>query len=98
MNIRVLNHSFGSDGVQTYVLDPLTYAAEAAWRAGIVVVAAAGNNGFDQPQLTDPATDPFVIAAGAQDQYGTIGTADDTIADFSSRGSLERRPDLMAPG
>jgi serine protease AprX len=39
-----------------------------------------------------------VIAAGAQDQYGTVGTADDVIADFSSRGSLQRRPDLMAPG
>ncbi len=34
MNIRVLNLSFGTDGVQDYMLDPLTYAAEVAWRAG----------------------------------------------------------------
>jgi serine protease AprX len=98
MNIRVLNLSFGTDSVQDPALDPLAYAAEVAWRSGIVVVVSAGNNGFDHPELNDPATDPFVIAAGAQDQFGTIGTSDDVIADFSSRGSTARRPDLMAPG
>jgi serine protease AprX len=98
MNIRVLNLSFGTDGVQDETLDPLAYAAEVAWSSGIVVVVSAGNNGFDHPQLNDPATNPFVIAAGAQDQYGTIGTSDDVVADFSSRGNLQRRPDLMAPG
>jgi serine protease AprX len=45
LNIRVLNLSFGTDGVQDYQLDPLTYAVEQAWHAGIVVVVAAGNGG-----------------------------------------------------
>ncbi|MDQ1521553.1 MAG: serine protease AprX, partial [Actinomycetota bacterium] len=45
-NIRVLNLSFGTDGVQDYVLDPLTFATEAAWHNGIVVVVSAGNTGF----------------------------------------------------
>ena len=31
LNIRVLNLSFGTDSVQDYRLDPLAYAAEAAW-------------------------------------------------------------------
>ncbi|MGH2820045.1 MAG: S8 family serine peptidase, partial [Actinomycetota bacterium] len=34
MNIRVLNLSFGTDGTQSYLLDPLTYAAEVAWHKG----------------------------------------------------------------
>jgi serine protease AprX len=98
MNIRVLNLSFGTDGVQDYTLDPLTYAVEAAWKAGIVVVVAAGNDGVEHPQLNNPAYDPFVIAVGAQDQNGTNDTGNDVVADFSSRGNRQRRPDLLAPG
>ena len=45
MNIRVLNLSYGTDSNQSYVLDPLAYAAEQAWQHGIVVVVAAGNEG-----------------------------------------------------
>jgi serine protease AprX len=97
-NIRVLNLSFGTDGVQGYLLDPLTYAVEAAWRKGIVVVVSAGNEGVGSPKLNNPAYDPYVIAAGASDANGTAGTADDFIASFSSRGELSRRPDFMAPG
>ncbi len=33
LDIRVLNLSFGTDGVQDYQLDPLSYAAEVAWHA-----------------------------------------------------------------
>jgi serine protease AprX len=40
----------------------------------------------------------LVFGAGGQDKCGTVGNADDIIADFSSRGSMQRRPDLMAPG
>jgi serine protease AprX len=43
----VLNLSFGTDSQQGYRLDPLSYATEVAWRNGIVVVAAAGNDGND---------------------------------------------------
>jgi serine protease AprX len=97
MNIRVLNLSFGTDGSQSYLTDPLTYAVENAWRHGIVVVVAAGNDGVSAP-LNDPAYDPFVIAVGASDHHATVGVGDDTIADFSSRGTAARRPDLAAPG
>src|SRR5919199_2903866 len=45
LNIRVLNLSFGTDSAQGYQLDPLAYAAEVAWRSGIVVVVSAGNTG-----------------------------------------------------
>ena len=94
LNIRVLNLSFGTDSAQSYELDPLAYAAEQAWHAGIVVVVSAGNTGRTLGRLTDPATDPFVLAVGAADTSG------DTVrvADFSARGNGMRNPDLVAPG
>ena len=98
LNIRVLNLSFGTDGKQDYTLDPLTYAVERAWFAGIVVVASAGNEGYGTEKLDNPAYDPFVIAVGASDLKGTITAADDEVPDFSNRGTSSRRPDLVAPG
>jgi serine protease AprX len=96
MNIRVLNLSFGTNSTQAYTLDPLAYAAEVAWRKGIVVVVSAGNNGLGG--MTNPATNPFVIAVGAEDSVGTKSASDDIIPAFSSQGIGTRLPDLVAPG
>ncbi len=98
LNIRVLNLSFGTDGVQDYRVDPLAYAVEAAWRKGIVVVVAAGNAGFGSAKLNDPAYDPYVLAVGASDPKGTIAPRDDEVPAFSSSGDGTRDPDLVAPG
>jgi subtilisin family serine protease len=98
MNVRVLNLSFGTDGVQDYTLDPLAYAAEVAWRKGIVVVVAAGNTGYGTAKLNNPAYDPYVIAVGADDTRGTFTTDDDTIPEWSTKGDGTRNPDVVAPG
>jgi serine protease AprX len=98
MNIRVLNLSYGTDGVQSYLLDPLAYAAEVAWRKGIVVVASAGNSGYGSDTLNDPALDPYVIAVGAVDTNGTLTKNDDSVPTWSSSGDGIRNPDLVAPG
>jgi serine protease AprX len=98
MNIRVLNISLGTDSTQFYASDPLAHAAEAAWRNGIVVVAAVGNTGPSTRSLADPAADPFVLAVGSEDPMGTITTADDTPSPFTARSDEDRRPDLVAPG
>jgi serine protease AprX len=42
-NIRVLNLSVGRPIFESYRNDPLCQAVESAWKAGIVVVVAAGN-------------------------------------------------------
>jgi serine protease AprX len=97
VNIRVLNLAFGTDGTQDYRVDPLAYAAEAAWHAGIVVVVAAGNDGLAHP-LRNPAYDPYVISVGAVDAAGTFGTGDDSVLDFSNCGTEARSVDLLAPG
>ena len=96
--IRVLNLSYGTDSTQAYGIDPLAYAVEVAWRHGIVVVVAAGNEGADGTTLTMPAIDPYVLAVGASDHNGTKTGADDTVGTFSSVGDARRAPDLLAPG
>src|SRR4051794_11431788 len=98
MNVRVINLSYGTNGVQSYQLDPLAAAVEHAWQAGIVVVVAGGNSGTSTTSLDNPATDPFVISVGADDPNGTANELDDLIPDFSSRGSSSRHVDLVAPG
>ncbi|HUG47844.1 MAG TPA: S8 family serine peptidase [Candidatus Limnocylindria bacterium] len=98
LNIRVLNLSFGTDGIQHYTIDPLSYAVEKAWRAGIVVVVAAGNGGFGSASLNNPAYNPHIIAVGADDTKGTTRLSDDVIPAFSSTGDNTRNPDIVAPG
>jgi len=104
LNIRVINLSYGTNSTQAYGVDPLAYAAEQAWKHGIVVVAAAGNTGFQRghgaPGLADPAYDPYVIAAGASDSMGTPTTSDDDVATFSASSACGqcKNPDLVAPG
>lgn len=98
MSIRVINLSFGTSSAQSYLLDPLAFAAEVAWKAGIVVVAAAGNKGQGSVGLNDPACDPYLIAVGAADTRGSRSTTGHGVASFSSTGDGVRNPDLVAPG
>ena len=98
MNIRVLNLSYGTDSSQSYVLDPLAYAAEQAWLSGIVVVVAAGNEGNWSNGLDDPAIDPYVIAVGAANTNNTTSVRYHSPAGFTSEGDGTRNPDLSAPG
>src|SRR3954451_8518519 len=98
MNIRVLNLSYGTDSTQSPALDPLAYAVENAWRAGVVVVVSSGNDGTTRTQLADPAVDPLVIAVGADDPNGTDQVGDDSVPPFAQRGTLTRHVDVIAPG
>jgi serine protease AprX len=97
LNIRVVNLALGVQDRGGYRNDVLAWAVEQLWREGIVVVAAAGNNGQAADRLDIPAADPFVIAAGASDTRDTVDPADDGVADFSSRARF-RAPDVVAPG
>jgi serine protease AprX len=101
LRIRVLNLAFGTDATSSYLVDPLDYAVERAWRAGILVVAAAGNRGPDGGTISKPGDDPFVLTVGAADVRGTADRRDDVVAPFSSRGPTVdgvAKPDLVAPG
>ena len=104
-NVRVLNLSLGRQVFESYRKDPLCQAVEAAWKAGIVVVTAAGNNGRDEGgygTILAPGNDPYVITVGAMKTMGTYGREDDQIASYSSKGPTAVdhivKPDLVAPG
>ena len=108
-NIRIINLSLGRPVVISYKLDPLCKAVESAWKAGIVVVTAAGNEGRNDSNHTSgygtviaPGNDPFVITVGAMKTAGTVGRTDDLIASYSSKGPTMIdhvvKPDLVAPG
>lgn len=100
-NIRVMNLSLGHPVGESYTTDPLCNAVEQAWKAGIVVVCAAGNTGRLQdnadPNLDNsgygtnygsiesPGNDPYVITVGAM-KSPTGVRAKDTAASYSSRG------------
>ncbi|MFZ0418322.1 MAG: S8 family peptidase [Candidatus Sulfotelmatobacter sp.] len=106
-NIRVINLSLGRAIYESYKLDPLCQAVEQAWKNGIVVVVAAGNNGRYQPTdgyatVTSPGNDPYVITVGDMKPMGTPTRVDDLIASYSSKGptvvDAVVKPDLVAPG
>ncbi len=108
-NIRVINLSLGRPIWESYTVDPLCQAVERAWKAGIVVVVAAGNDGRDlnlNPEgygtIEAPGNDPYVITVGAMNTMGTQQINDDIIASYSSKGpsfiDQVAKPDVVAPG
>jgi len=83
----VISMSLGGPGYSTALAD----ACQSAWDAGIILVAAAGNEGDGDPEtdeLSYPAAFPSVIAVGATSQT-------DALASFSNTGSYLS---LAAPG
>jgi serine protease AprX len=105
LNIRVINLSYGTNSLQSSGMDPLSFAVETAWKAGIVVVASAGNTGYQRgngaPGLADPAYNPYVIGVGAYDTLGTADWHDDVVASYSASSTGaggSKNPDFVAPG
>jgi len=82
----VANLSFGLD-LGTPAYNALDLAVEAAIGTGVVVVAAAGNDGVDAATIS-PAHVPEVITVGAYDP-------NDQFAAFSNYGPVV---DILAPG
>jgi serine protease AprX len=93
--------SLGFNAGQPYTVDPLDYAVERVWNAGVVVVAAAGNGGNTPGTITDPGNDPYIITVGSDSDQTTVGLSDDQVSPFSSSGPTAdgiTKPDLVAPG
>ncbi len=108
-NIRIINLSLGRPVYESYTQDPLCQAVEQAWKAGILVVVAAGNDGRLEsfnPEgygtINAPANDPYVLSVGATDTNATATISNDTVASYSSKGptlgDYVAKPDIMAPG
>jgi subtilisin family serine protease len=91
-NIRVVNLSLGMPAIDSYKVDPVCRAVRQLVDAGIVVVAAAGNNGKDSSgnkvygRIHCPGNEPSAITVGASNTVDTIDRSDDLVASYSSRG------------
>jgi serine protease AprX len=102
LNIRVLNLSYGTNTTQGFDIDPLAYAVEQAWKNGILVVAAAGNTGYQRGHgalgLANPAYDPSVLAVGGLDALGTVSILDDVPGAYTASCDKCRNPDIWTVG
>lgn len=101
LGIRVINLSLGHTARKKYQDDPVDQAVQKAYEAGLVVVAAAGNDGPDRKTVKAPGDSPHAITVGAVDDQNTPDPSDDSITEFSSRGPTKygaSKPDLVAPG
>jgi len=100
--IRVLNLSFGSAPKSFYWNDPIDQAVMKLWKAGIVVVASAGNYGPAAQSIAVPGNTPYVITVGAMtDNFTPDDPSDDGVTSFSSAGPTYEgfvKPDIVAPG
>lgn len=96
--IKIVCMSFGSSVLDKN--DPLMTGAEILWNSGIVVVAAAGNNGPDSETIMSPASSPRIITVGAMDDGRKQDTQKFKVASFSSRGPAfnNYKPDLIVSG
>src|SRR5262249_14256758 len=99
-NIRVLNVSCGGDYEATYLTDHLSRMAEAAVRAGIVVVCAAGNAGHDpRHPVVPPASAPAVITVGGMNDEGTpkLGKISSYHSSYGPTIDGLQKPEVVAP-
>ena len=91
-NIRVVNMSLGTAAIESYSVSPLCQAVRGLVNAGVVVAAAAGNEGKDSQGrklyglIHSPGNEPSAITVGASNSMGTNSRQDDTMTTFSSRG------------
>ena len=93
--IQVLNVALAVDRptAPSYGADPLTAAVEDVRAAGVLVVAAAGN---DPTEVGDPGMDPQALTIGAAD----VSNGKPSVADFSGSGVVDgvQKPDVVASG
>jgi serine protease AprX len=107
-NIRVINLSLGHPVMEPSATDPLCEVVADAVQAGIVVVAAAGNDGIAPDGsrilggINSPGNSPFAITVGSINTQGTANRSDDAVTTYSSRGPTRFdgtvKPDVAAPG
>lgn len=93
-SIDIITNSWGSSNSVYDPNNPINRASYEAYRRGMVVTFAAGNDGPAEDTLNPYAIVPWVINVGS-------GTKTGGLSDFSSRGvagDLYKHIDVIAPG
>jgi len=96
-NIRIINMSITDDYEIPWRESPVSRAVEAAFEAGICVVAAVGNN--PNAPIRPPANSPGVIAVGGTNDQKTRHAHDNTLYPSTYGKTIDGllKPDLIAP-
>lgn len=100
--IRIVNISmggFGGDGMGED--SALVRGVERLWDAGLVVLAAAGNNGPKPMTIATPGVSRKLITVGCSDDETHVEISGRMIRNYSGRGPTKDcicKPDLVAPG
>ena len=100
IGIKILCLPFGAQAIVQSSIDPLCTAVRAAWDAGIIVIAAAGNKGPALGSITTPGIEPSIITVGCCESTGK-DIKNWRIPDFSGRGWRKGsmvKPELISPG
>ena len=98
-NIKIVNLSVGAGSSSSK--DPMVKAVEVLWDMGIIVVAAAGNNGPSKSSVTSPGISRKIITVGAVDDDNNVEIWGNDMVNFSGRGPTPDcivKPDCLAPG
>ena len=96
-NVQVMSLSIGTVNQQGSPIhsDSMNSACNDAVGYGIVVCAAAGNDGEEGLRIGSPGNAPHVVTVGSSNDYGQLSS-------FSSRGpgisTGAMKPDVLAPG
>jgi serine protease AprX len=99
--IRIVNVSCGGDYEASYLEDSLSRAAESATRAGLLVVAAAGNHGAKPGHpVIPPASAPSVLTVGGLDDKNRLPFSGYDIYHSSYGPTVDglQKPEVIAPG
>ena len=98
-NIRIVSISLGGDQDVSYTTNAVDQAAEDAVKAGIVVVAAAGNSGCTNDHRTvPPANSPSVITVGGyHDNNQLKGVLDLYCSSYGPTADGIIKPEIIAP-
>jgi len=102
LGIRIVNISmgaFGDDGMEED--SALVRGVEKLWDAGMVVFAAAGNNGPAPMTIATPGISRKLITVGCSDDDQETRVDGMRMRNYSGRGPTRAcvcKPDLVAPG
>ncbi|HEU5101592.1 MAG TPA: S8 family serine peptidase [Roseiflexaceae bacterium] len=97
LGVRVVSMSVSGDAVEPLAGNPVDEAVTALVADGVVVVAAAGNDGVRR--LVPPATAPHALTIGGLDDMNTLDHAAHTLwhSNYGSSGLGALKPELVAP-
>ena len=92
--IRIVNISVGTTCRSVSDQDVLIQGVEKLWDEGLVVVAAAGNQGPKPGSVTAPGSSRKVITVGSSDML----TGRSAVSGWGPTAECVCKPDLVAPG